>query len=43
MLNYAIPNYRLPKSYVKQVAAAYEKMGIRFRLGCCTGERIIQA
>lgn len=25
MLTYAIPNYRLPKSYVKQVAAAYEK------------------
>lgn len=40
MLNYAIPNYRLPKSYVKQVAAAYEKMGIRFRLGCCLGEDI---
>ena len=38
MLTYAIPNYRLPKSYVKQVAAAYEKMGIRFRLGCCLGE-----
>ena len=37
MLTYAIPNYRLPKSYVKQVAAAYEKMGIRFRLGCCLG------
>lgn len=40
MLTYAIPNYRLPKSYVKQVAAAYEKMGIRFRLGCCLGEHI---
>ena len=40
MLNYAIPNYRLPKSYVKQVAAAYEKMGIRFRLGCCLGKDI---
>lgn len=40
MLTYAIPNYRLPKSYVKQVAAAYEKMGIRFRLGCCLGEDI---
>ena len=38
MLTYAIPNYRLPKSYVKQVAAAYEKMGIRFRLGCCQAE-----
>lgn len=38
MLTYAIPNYRLPKSYVKQVAVAYEKMGIRFRLGCCLGE-----
>ena len=40
MLTYAIPNYRLPESYVKQVAAAYEKMGIRFRLGCCLGEDI---
>lgn len=40
MLTYAIPNYRLPKSYVKQVAPAYEKMGIRFRLGCCLGEDI---
>lgn len=40
MLTYAIPNYRLPKSYVKQVAAAYEKMGIHFRLGCCLGEDI---
>ena len=40
MLTYAIPNYRLPKSYVKQVAAAYEKMGIRFGLGCCLGEDI---
>lgn len=40
MLTYAIPNYRLPKSYVKQVAAAYEKMGIRFRLGCCLGKDI---
>lgn len=40
MLTYAIPNYRLPKSYVKQVATAYEKMGIRFRLGCCLGEDI---
>ena len=40
MLTYAIPNYRLPQSYVKQVAAAYEKMGIRFRLGCCLGEDI---
>ena len=40
MLTYAIPNYRLPKSYVKHVAAAYEKMGIRFRLGCCLGEDI---
>lgn len=25
---------------MKQVAAAYEKMGIRFRLGCCLGEDI---
>lgn len=40
MLTYAIPNYRLPKSYVKQVAAAYEKMGIHFRLGCCLGEDV---
>lgn len=37
MLTYAIPNYRLPKTYVQQVAAAYEKMGIRFRLGCAMG------
>ena len=40
MLTYAIPNYRLPKSYVKQVAAAYEKMGIHFRMGCCLGEDV---
>lgn len=40
MLTYAIPNYRLPKSYVKQVADAYERMGIRFRLGCCLGEDV---
>ena len=41
MLTYAIPNYRLPKSYGrKRVAAAYEKMGNPLRLGCCLGEDI---
>ena len=37
MLTYAIPNYRLPKSYVKQVAAAMKKMGIRFPPGLLSG------
>ena len=40
MLTYAIPNYRLPKTYVEQVVAAYEKMGIKFRLSCNVGEDV---
>ena len=33
MLQYAIPNYRLPKHYVDTVAAAIEGMGVKFELG----------
>ena len=40
MLTYAIPNYRLPQTYVEQVVAAYEKMGIKFRLNCNVGEDV---
>lgn len=38
MLTYAIPNYRLPQHYMEKIVAAYEKMGIRFRLNCSVGE-----
>lgn len=40
MLTYAIPNYRLPQSYVDRIVEAYEAMGIRFRLGCTMGEDV---
>lgn len=40
MLTYAIPNYRLPQSYVDRIVEAYEKMGIRFRLNCTLGEDV---
>ena len=33
MLQYAIPNYRLPKHYVDEVAAAIEGMGVHFEYG----------
>ena len=33
MLQYAIPNYRLPKHYVDEVAAAIEGMGVKFEFG----------
>lgn len=33
MLQYAIPNYRLPKHYVDEVASAIEGMGVKFELG----------
>lgn len=38
MLTYAIPNYRLPQGYVEKIVAAYEKMGIKFRLSYTVGE-----
>lgn len=38
MLTYAIPNYRLPQGYVEKIVAAYEKMGIKFRLNYTVGE-----
>ena len=40
MLQYAIPNYRLPKHYVDDVAAAIEGMGVRFELGKELGKDI---
>ena len=40
MLTYAIPNYRLPKSYVERLVEAYEKMGIQFRLNCELGKDV---
>ncbi len=40
MLTYAIPNYRLPKTYVEQVVEAYQKMGIKFRMNCTMGEDV---
>ena len=33
MLQYAIPNYRLPKHYVDEVATAIEGMGVHFEYG----------
>ena len=33
MLQYAIPNYRLPKHYVDEVAAAIAGMGVKFEFG----------
>ncbi len=33
MLQYAIPNYRLPKHYVDEVAEAIEGMGVKFEFG----------
>ena len=33
MLMYAIPNYRLPKKYVRKLIDCYKGMGIRFQLG----------
>ena len=32
LLTYAIPAYRLPKEYVRRIVAAFEKIGIQFRL-----------
>lgn len=33
MLQYAIPNYRLPKHYVDEVAEAIKGMGVDFEMG----------
>lgn len=40
MLMYAIPHYRLPKTYVRQFVAALEKMGIKFVCDTAIGESI---
>ena len=40
MLQYAIPNYRLPKHYVDAVASAIEGMGVKFVLGCELGKDV---
>ncbi|HVI41945.1 MAG TPA: FAD-dependent oxidoreductase, partial [Anaerovoracaceae bacterium] len=43
MLMYAIPHYRLPKTYVKQYIAALGKMGIEFVYNTSIGETITPA
>ena len=40
MLRYAIPHYRLPKTYVNQLVNAFEKMGIKFICNTTIGEDI---
>jgi len=40
LLTYAIPNYRLPKQYVRSLVAALEGMGINFVLKTAVGEDI---
>ena len=39
-LMYAIPAFRLPKHYVKEVVGALKKMGVLFRQGVKVGEEI---
>ena len=39
-LMYAIPNYRLPKHYVRTLTEAYKKMGVRFVCGAKLGEKV---
>ena len=43
MLQYAIPAYRLPKSYVQNTVAALEKMGVEFILKTEIGKDITPA
>lgn len=40
MLMYAIPHYRLPKTYVKLFTSALESMGIEFKFNTSIGETI---
>lgn len=40
MLQYAIPNYRLPKHYVDAVAAAIAGMGVKFVMNCELGKDV---
>lgn len=40
MLRYAIPNYRLPLSYVDKVEELYKGMGIKFQCGVTVGKDI---
>ncbi|MDR1514819.1 MAG: FAD-dependent oxidoreductase [Synergistaceae bacterium] len=40
MLTYAIPSYRLPKHYVKDLADAYRKMGVKFMMNTTIGKDI---
>ena len=40
MLMYAIPNYRLPKTYVEKLIACLEGMGVQFKTGVNIGEDI---
>ncbi|MCL2146504.1 MAG: FAD-dependent oxidoreductase [Synergistaceae bacterium] len=43
MLQYAIPAYRLPKSYVQRTVAALQKMGVEFILKTEIGKDIMPA
>jgi NADPH-dependent glutamate synthase beta subunit-like oxidoreductase/CO/xanthine dehydrogenase FAD-binding subunit len=40
LLTYAIPSYRLPKHYVKKIADAYVKMGVKFKTNTAIGKDI---
>ena len=40
MLQYAIPNYRLPKHYVDDIAAAIAGMGVKFEYGKALGKEL---
>ena len=39
-LMYAIPNFRLPKEYVRMIVKALEKMGVKFVCGTKLGENL---
>lgn len=41
VLMYGIPEYRLPKHYVRDVVAALKNMGIQFIMNTCVGEDIM--
>lgn len=40
LLTYALPAYRMPKEHVKKLAAAYELMGVKFKLNTTIGKDI---
>lgn len=40
LLTYAIPNYRLPKEYVRKLVAALKGMGVKFELNTAVGKDI---